>query len=118
MIVREARDRFLFASGHDVEAYRARAFPVRVGPLTLRFPNPGRLPLHDLHHVATGFRGDLLGEAEISVFELRRGCDSLLVAFLCVASILLALPFAPRRLWRVWRRAGRGPSLYRMGADV
>jgi len=30
------------------------------------------LPLHDLHHVATGFRSGLIGEAEISDEEIRR----------------------------------------------
>ena len=39
-------------------------------------PNPGFLPWHDLHHVATGYGTGLIGEAEISAYELRAGCGS------------------------------------------
>jgi ubiquinone biosynthesis protein Coq4 len=28
--------------------------------------------LHDLHHVATGFGTDMIGEGEVSVWETRR----------------------------------------------
>ena len=84
--VGEARARYFEATGFGVAAYEARAFRVRVGPLTLPFPNPGLLPLHDLHHIVTGYGTGLVGEAEISIYELRTGCRSPIVFFLCEES--------------------------------
>ena len=110
--VREARDRFLRESGLSLAGYDAPDFPVHVGPLTLLFPNPGLLPLHDLHHIVTGYRTDLLGEAEISAFELRGGGASALVKLLCVGAIAMALVVAPRRVIRAWRRARGVRTLY------
>lgn len=110
--VRAARDRHLAANGFGIAGYRSHRFPVRVGPLTLVFSNPGLLPWHDLHHVATGYGTDLVGEAEISVFELRGGGVSALVFLLCVSSILIVLPLAPARMLRAWREARAVRTLY------
>lgn len=105
---REARDAFLARFGLDLEGYAAPDFPVHLGPfLTLRFPNPGLLPYHDLHHVATGYPATVLGEAEISAFELRAGCRVPLIVLLCCGAALIGLLRAPRRIARAWRR-GRG----------
>lgn len=113
MTARDARDRFLRESGLDARGYDAPDFPVHVGPVTLRFRNPGLLPWHDLHHVATGYGSDLLGEAEISAFELRGGGATPLVRLLCVGAIAIALCIAPRRVIEAWRRARGVRSLYR-----
>lgn len=110
--MRDARDRYLAASGYRVEGYTDPVLPVTVGPLVLRFRNPGLLPWHDLHHVATGFGTGLVGEARISAFELRAGAGSARVAFLCAGSVALGLLLAPRLVWRAWRRSRGARSLY------
>jgi ubiquinone biosynthesis protein Coq4 len=107
-----ARDRYLAASGFTTDSYADPNFVVGVGFIKLRFPNPGLLPYHDLHHVATGYDSSLLGEAEISVFELRNGAGTRLIFFLCCGSILVGLCLSPRRMWRAWRAASGALSLY------
>ncbi len=114
--VRAARDRYLAANGLDTASYAAPRFALALGRLRVMLPNPGLLPYHDLHHVVTGFRSDPIGEAEISVFELRGGGANGMVTGLCVAGILYGLVLAPRRIVRAWRRCASTRSLY--GAAV
>lgn len=110
--VREARDRYFAENGLDESSYGAPRFPVYVGRRAVWLPNPGFLPYHDLHHVATGFGTGLVGEAEISAYELRAGCRSPLIYLLCVGSIAGALFVAPRRVIRAWSRARGTRTLY------
>ena len=112
--VREARDRYLASAGFTTASYSDPHFPIKLGPVTLRFKNPGLLPFHDLHHVATGYDASLIGEAEISVFELRNGCGTPLIFLLCCGSILIGLCLAPRRMWQAWKLARGARSLYRI----
>ena len=113
--VREARDLFFRESGLDTSGYDAPDFIVRVGPLTLRFPNPGLLPYHDLHHLITGYGSDIIGEAEISAFELRGGGATPLIRLLSIGALAIALFIAPVRVIRAWRRARGARSLYSLG---
>ena len=110
--VREGRDRYLAASGFTMDSYTDPNFVIRVGFLKLRFKNPGLLPFHDLHHVATGYDSGLMGEAEISAFELRAGWGTPLIFVLCCGSILMAMFVSPGRLWSAWKRARGAKSLY------
>jgi hypothetical protein len=110
--VREGRDRYLGENSLSVESYSARRFPIYVGRWPVYVPNPGYLPWHDLHHVVTGYRTGLIGEAEISAYELRAGCGSVMVFILCVSAILIAMFVAPRRVWRAWKRAKGARTLY------
>ena len=110
--VREARDRYLATSGFSTASYVDPHFVVGVSFLKMKFRNPGLLPFHDLHHVATGYDASLMGEAEISAFELRAGCGKPLIFFLCCGSILVAMFISPARLWRAWKRARGARSLY------
>ena len=90
-----------------VSSYRSARFVVPLGPLRLVFPNPGKLPLHDLHHVALGVPMTFWGEVEVSVFEIRSGVPSALIALLCVSAIALGSLLAPCRV-RAWWRQYRG----------
>jgi hypothetical protein len=110
--VRTARDRYLAAAGFTTDSYTDPKFPIKLGFVTLNFPNPGLLPFHDLHHVATGYDSSFLGESEISVFELRTGCGTPLIFFLCCGSIVMGLCSSPRRMWQAWRNARGARSLY------
>lgn len=111
-----ARDRYLAAAGFTTESYVDPKFVVKVGVLKMTFANPGLLPWHDLHHVATGYDSSLLGESEISVFELRAGWGKPLILLLCCGSLFVGLWLAPRRMWLAWRNARGARSLY--GTDV
>ncbi|HEX8336279.1 MAG TPA: hypothetical protein VF621_06085 [Pyrinomonadaceae bacterium] len=110
--MRAGRDRYLAANSLTVASYTESGFPVYVGRWPVRLPNPGLLHLHDLHHVVTGYGTGLVGEAEISAYELRAGCRSFLVHLLCVGAILCALFVAPRRILRAWRHARGARTLY------
>jgi hypothetical protein len=110
--VQVGRDRYLAANSLTLGSYTAPGFPIYVGKWAVRLPNPGLLPFHDLHHVVTGYGTGLVGEAEISAYELRAGCRSVMVFILCVGAILCGMFVAPRRIWRAWKRAGGTRTLY------
>ena len=110
--VRDARDRYLAVSGFSTDSYTDPNFVIKLGFIKLRFANPGLLPFHDLHHVATGYDASFMGEAEISAFELHSGWGTPLILFLCCGSILMAMFISPARLWRAWKKAHRVRSLY------
>jgi hypothetical protein len=110
--VRAGRDRYLKNNSLTLDSYTESGFPIYVGKSFIRLPNPGLLHLHDLHHVVTGYGTGLVGEAEISAYELRAGCRSFMVHLLCVGSILCAMFVAPRRIVRAWRRARGARTLY------
>ena len=99
------------------EEDRARFFWVALGPLSLPVPHPGKLRWHDLHHLVLGYEPDLIGEMEISAFELRTGVNSLMVLFLCLAGVGLGLIVAPRRTLRAWRDARDRRNLYGLPWD-
>ena len=91
--VHEARDRFLAAIGFSLADYSAPAYTVKLWRLPLRFPNTKAhqwaTPLHDLHHVLTGYRPDWIGEAEIGAWELRAGCKTLVVYWLDLSGVVI-----------------------------
>ena len=112
--VKEARDRFLATNGFDLGGYTAARFLIPIGRLTLTAPNPGLLMFHDLHHIATGIPPTLLGECQISAYELRTGATrSPVVLVLCIAAILLGLIMSPKAELRIWKCARGTRNLYR-----
>lgn len=115
--VREARDRFLAAYALGASTYTDPRFVLHLGPWRIRTPNPGLLPLHDLHHVATGFGSGLIGEAEISAFELRTGWGNLVILTLCVGAVIIGGMICPRRIWRAWKRSRGARGVYQCGHD-
>lgn len=91
--------------------------PVKVLGITLKIPNtPARkraVKYHDLHHVVTGYRTDLAGEAEIGAWELSTGCRRMPAAFvLNLFALALGLVIAPRRMARAWARGRATRNLY------
>lgn len=62
--------------------------------------------------ITTGYAPDVIGEIEISAFELRTGVKTPMVFFLCIAGIALGLLIAPRRTWRAWKRGSGRRNLY------
>jgi len=120
LLLKDARDRYLAANGFSVQDYKASTFTLGILGLALKFPNTkGRkriIPLHDLHHVLTGYRTDWAGEAEIGAWELRGGCTTLEAYFLNASGVVIGLFLCPGRVWRAFRTAAGQRSLYR--ADV
>lgn len=118
MTLREARDRYLAEFGLGTETYTDDWVDVRVGPLPLRLPSTAArkrvLPLHDLHHALTGYRADLLGEAEIGAWELGSGLGRHTVGYvLDLLTLSWSSLLAPRRVFRAFLRGRRSGNFYR-----
>jgi hypothetical protein len=114
--MREARDRFLASNGFRVGDYSAPTYTVKFWRLPIRFPNTKAhqwaTPLHDLHHILTGYRTNWIGEAEIAAWELRAGCKTLVVYWLDASAAAIGLFISPARVWRAFRRASGQRTLY------
>jgi hypothetical protein len=118
--VRAARARHYAASGFSEAAYADRWVVVRVGRVPFAFPNFAArrraIPLHDLHHVATGYATTPTGEAEISAWELGAGAARHAAAWLfALAGVAGGLVLAPRRTFRAFVRGRHGTNLYHQG---
>jgi hypothetical protein len=116
MRVREARDRYLEENGFTLRQYEAPTFTITLFGLTWSLPNGAArrraVPLHDLHHVATGYGTALSGEAETSAFELRGGINSLFLWCFKLAAVTIGLFVAPRRVARSFAVARGARTLY------
>ncbi|MBX3200203.1 MAG: hypothetical protein KF894_18855 [Labilithrix sp.] len=116
--VREARDAYLAENGFTVEGYDAKWTGASFFGIPFKVPNTRRhrwaIMLHDLHHVATGYGTDLVGEGEISAWELRPGAASLglYVGGIVLLGTVAGLVFAPRRVVAAWRAARSIRSLH------
>jgi hypothetical protein len=109
-------EQYLAENGFTVGGYTEPFVELSAGPLTFKIPNgPARqraIPLHDLHHVATGYGTDLTGEAEIGAWELRAGCNNTFLKLINAGAVLAGLFIAPIRVWRAFRAARGARSLY------
>lgn len=90
----------------------------KLGPIPMPFPNTdarrAAVKLHDVHHVLTGYRMDIIGEFEISAWEIAAGCGRFPVAwFLNLMGLTLGLVVSPRRVSRAFWRGARSSTLYR-----
>lgn len=117
--VRQALHEFLSLNGFSLDEYNERTYWIDLAGWKIRLPNPAArrrmVPLHDLHHIATGYGTDLAGEGEIGAWELRAGCTTPMLWFLNVGAAMLGLLVAPRRTARAFA-TGRGTTtLYRLG---
>lgn len=121
MTVREARDTYLAENGFSTSAYDAETFDVEAFGRTYTFTNtPDRkwaIPLHDLHHVATGYGTDLVGEAEVGAFELMGGCKTPVVYALDIVAVIIGLFVAPIRTLRAFADARNARALFRTPHD-
>jgi hypothetical protein len=117
LLMEEARNLFLAANGLRVRDYEASTFTIGFLGLSVKFPNTsGRkrvVPLHDLHHILTGYGTDWIGEAEIGAWELRAGCKTWIAYFLNGSGVLIGLFISPRRVWQAFRAAKGQRTLYR-----
>jgi hypothetical protein len=120
MTVRDARARYFAANGFSDATYTASWVRFKLGPVPVVLPNTRSrqraIPMHDLHHVATGYATDIAGEAEIGAWEIAGGCGRYPAAW-----VLNAIAFAggmlvaPDRIYRAFVRGRRARTLYRTG---
>ena len=121
--VREALATYLADNGFTTEAYGERFSKLSFFGLPIWIVNTkGRqrgLPLHDLHHVALGYDTDLVGECEISAWELRSGVrgHGPFVFYLIAQATLLGFVLSPKRARAAWRRGAGCRSLYALRAN-
>lgn len=116
--LRDARAAYWAEHGFGADGGEAlRWVPVEVLGLTLYLPNTDArrraVRVHDLHHVVTGYRTDLTGEAEIAAWELATGCARMPAALvLNLLALAVGMLRAPRRMLAAWARGRRSANLY------
>jgi hypothetical protein len=116
--VESARDHYLTENGFSVAEYDSPRTPASVFGIRFTVPNTPKhrwaIMLHDLHHVATGYGTDAIGEAEISAWELRSGWRhlGLYVGSIVVGGTLFGLLLSPRRVVNAFREGGRDRALF------
>lgn len=89
----------------------------KLGPIPFPFPNTaGRVravKFHDLHHILTGYDTDLIGEFEISAWEIAAGCKDFYAAWaLNLGGLAAGLLCSPRRIIKAFARGLASRSLY------
>lgn len=114
MTLREALTLHFRRSGFNQESWGPW---VRL-PWGLRIPNPRfrqrSLPLQDLHHVLAGYDTSLIGEGEVSAWEMRTGLPRHPVICMFVLGALTVGCFVAFSATREgWRRGRGGRNLFR-----
>lgn len=117
LLLVEARDHFLASNGFRIRDYSAPTYTIKLWGLSVRLPNTKAhqwaTPLHDLHHVLTGYGTDWIGEAEVAAWELRAGCKTVVVVYcLDIAGVMIGLFMSPARVLRAFVRAKGQRTLY------
>lgn len=113
--VRRALDAYWAENGFSAAGYTDKWTPVSFMGLNFGIPNTKShqraLRLHDLHHVATGFGTDLVGEGEISALEVQRDLSKVgaYVAGIIASVVLTGFFISPRRMFAALRDT-RGAS--------
>ncbi|MCI0365901.1 MAG: hypothetical protein L0219_18735 [Phycisphaerales bacterium] len=110
------------ASGLGADGgYNSRWVRVESRPLPFFFPNSAcrvaAAKLHDLHHIATEYDVDWIGEAEIAGWEIASGCGKHGWAWILnLGAFTVGLFRSPRRLFRAFIRGRRATTnLYKTG---
>lgn len=119
MTMREARKHYFEVNGFgETGGYDDAWVDFKLGPIPMPFPNTkGRVRAvghHDLHHILTGFDTNVVGEFEISAWEIAAGCKDYLAAWIINAGGLAAgaLVRAPIRTFRAFVRGRREATTY------
>lgn len=118
LTVAEARRRYFAENMFGDGGYDRNFTESKVGPIVVRLPNSETrkrgLRIHDLHHIATGYGTTLLGEAEVSAWELGSGGIGKYgsaEAFLYLG-VIVGLFINPRAVHRAYRRGKGCKNLY------
>ncbi len=115
--VRDGLRDYLLENSFTEADYTQPTFRLKVLGKNIDVPNgPNRqwaIPIHDLHHVATGYGTDFVGEGEIAVWELRGGCRTPVVYFLNLVAAAIGTLLAPRRIWAAFCASKSARAIYR-----
>jgi hypothetical protein len=124
LTVAEARSRYFAEAGFPPDGGYAAKFVqlAKLGPIPLGFPNSDArrkaVVIHDLHHVATGYKTDWTGEAEISAWEIASGCGRMWFAwYINLLGMVMGWIVSPGATWRAWVRGRHSRNLYPEGAS-
>jgi hypothetical protein len=121
MSLLEARAKFFDRASLGPDGgYQDRWVRIAAKPISFYFPNTrsrvAAARLHDLHHIATGYRSDWPGEPEIAAWELASGCGPYRWAWILnLGAFLVGLLLFPRTLWRAFVRGRHARNLYHIG---
>lgn len=122
LTVGEARARYFAEAGFPPDGGYAAKFVqlAKLGPIPIGFPNSDArrkaVGLHDLHHVATGYKTDWTGEAEISAWEIASGCGRMWFAwYINLLGMVMGWVVNPGATWRAWVRGRHSRNLYLEG---
>lgn len=116
--LREALARYFEDNGFGADGgYNARWLKLKLGPIPYVIPNTaGRVRAvryHDLHHIATGYLTNWMGEFEIGAWEVGSGCRDFVAAwFLNLSAMASGMFLSPRRMLRAFVRGRRSRNLY------
>jgi hypothetical protein len=116
--MREARKQYFAVNKFgDNGGYDDAWVDFKLGAIPFPFPNiKGRVravKFHDLHHILTGYDTDLIGEFEISAWEIAAGCKDFYAAWaLNLGGLFSGLLWKPRRIVKAFARGLRSQSLY------
>lgn len=116
--VRDARARYFESNGFGEGGYDAKWVKLALGPIPFAFPNSAArvraVRLHDLHHVATGYDTNVLGEAEIGAWEIGSSCRGFVAAWILnLYAMQLGLWINPAAVFRAFVRGRHTGNLYR-----
>jgi hypothetical protein len=117
--VRLARELYYAASDLPADGgFSSATVTYPIGRWRLTLPNVDArrraLPLHDLHHLATGYPTTWRGEGQIGAWELGSGCFGYGAAWgLAFGAFSAGLLIAPGRMWKAFVRGRRSDSLFR-----
>lgn len=118
LTLREARQRYFDANGFGANGgYDDKWVDFKLGPIPFPFRNsPARVKAvryHDLHHVLTGYATDIVGEFEISGWEIAAGCKSMVAAWaLNLGGMGAGLFRCPKRTFAAFVRGRRQETVY------
>jgi hypothetical protein len=124
MTMREARRRYFEANAFGPNGgYDDAWVDFKLGPIPCPFPNSksrvNAVKYHDLHHVVTGYQTDIVGEFEISAWEIAAGCRSFVAAWILnLGGIAGGIVRAPRRTFAAFVRGRRDRTVYGEDLDV
>jgi hypothetical protein len=113
MKVLEARQKYFDENGFGDGGYNDKFVKGKLGPIPVYLPNTKTrlrgVKLHDLHHLATGYDTSLLGEAQISAWELAAGGMGIYksAAIYVFIALLTGLFINPKSVWLAYKR-GKG----------
>jgi hypothetical protein len=118
LTLRDARAAYFEANGFGEDGgYAKRWVKLEIGRISLFFPNfqsrVRAVKFHDLDHLLTGYETDVVGESEISAYEIASGCGSYSAAWgLNLSAFFTGALIWPRRVFAAYRRGLRCQSLY------